>query len=81
MLNLDILQAHPSHGCIILKTRMFAPDMSVEIRLVSGSIGTDRALKRFFSRVRSDVDYEMVRSIKAPTTYITCVTGGTGAGF
>ena len=55
--------------------------MSVEIRLVSGSIGTDRALKRLFSCVRSDVDYEMVRSIKAATTYITCVTGGTGAGF
>ena len=60
---------------------VFFSDMSVEIRCVVRSVGTDRALKRFFSCVRPGMDLEMVRSIKAPTTYITCVAGGTGAGF
>ena len=81
MLNLNIFQAHASHGCIITKTRMFVPDMSVEIRLVSGSIGTDRAVKRLFSCVRPGMVPQIVRSIKETTTYIACVAGGTGAGF
>ena len=61
--------------------RMFVPDMSVEIRRVVRSVGTDRALKRFFSCVRPGMDLELVRSIKDATTYITCVAGGSGAGF
>ena len=56
--------------------------MCAESRLLGRSVGTDSTLVGLFSCVHSDVVPEIVPPIKDATTYyITCVAGGSGAGF